>query len=114
MDNKMLITNCPNCGGDLLESGNCPYCGTKVRYENEISVNTDEFGTPERVEILIKRQHGDTVYITPFVGYLESISYDTVFDINAIYYKATGTPIQRVLNDCKLSFVGHIYNPNNK
>lgn len=73
---KMLITNCPNCGGELPENGNCKYCGTKVRFENEL--NIDE---REPVEILIKRtskgSNGENILsFIPFRGFLISLDYE--------------------------------------
>ena len=73
---NMLITNCPNCGGELPESGNCKYCGTKVRFENEL--NIDE---REPVEILIKRtakgSNGENILsFIPFRGFLIRLDYE--------------------------------------
>lgn len=66
---KMLITNCPNCGGELAHSGECEYCRTKVRLENELRVDSRE-----PIEILIKRteRYNGKEHITliPFRGFL--------------------------------------------
>lgn len=69
---NMMITNCPNCGGELTESGFCKYCKTHVRYENELNI-----GKNDVVEILIKHHSTDKdgnncAIITPFRGYLVS------------------------------------------
>jgi hypothetical protein len=73
---NMLITNCPNCGGELPENGNCKYCGTKVRFENELNLNERE-----PVEILIKRtskgSNGENILsFIQFRGYLTAIDYE--------------------------------------
>ena len=76
----VLLTNCPNCGGTLLESGLCPYCGTKVRYENELNISVNE-----PIEILIKHKSTDSegkeiTHIIPFKGYIKQVTqkYDTI------------------------------------
>lgn len=86
MNRKILLTNCPNCGGTLTESGDCPYCKTKVRFENELNISTGDEDVPERVEILIKRTCGNTVNIIPFEGYLERVeTYDYVDPVYVEY-----------------------------
>ena len=66
---KMLITNCPNCGGELPQNGECKYCGTKVRFENELRVDSRE-----PIEILIKRTERynweEHIVLIPFNGFL--------------------------------------------
>ena len=71
---KMLITNCPNCGGELQSTGECKYCGTHVRFENELNISAGE-----RVEILIKKteKHDgkECISLVPFRGFLTSIDF---------------------------------------
>lgn len=76
----MLETNCPNCGGTLLDSGKCPYCGTIVRYANELSLDISEYGYIEPITLKLMIKKGDTVYIVPLKGAINSItqSYDTI------------------------------------
>ena len=76
----MLLTNCPNCGGILLDSGVCPYCQTKVRYENELNISVNE-----PIEILIKHKSIDSngnevTHLIPFKGWMKQITktYNTV------------------------------------
>lgn len=68
---RALTTNCPNCGG-VLDNGNCPYCGTKVRYANELDIECGDSHRPVEVQLNIKR--GDTVTILPLRGYISEVS----------------------------------------
>ena len=70
----MLETNCPNCGGALLDSGKCPYCGTKVRYANELSLDVSEYGYIEPIEIKLMIKKDDTVTIIPLRGHINTIT----------------------------------------
>lgn len=67
----MIKINCPNCGAPLINS-KCSYCGTKVRYSNEIEVTDAHSPT----EILIKIQRNDETVLIPFVGHLSSMTFE--------------------------------------
>lgn len=69
--NKVLQTNCPNCGGELTSDGFCTYCNTKVRYANILEVNLGDY-LMEPVEIEIKVKRGNELQIIPFKGHLVS------------------------------------------
>jgi len=66
---RMLSTNCPNCGG-VLDDGKCPYCGTKVRFANEIDLL--DFGSGE-TEICINLKKGNDTFVLPIRGRLTSV-----------------------------------------
>lgn len=92
---RMLLTNCPNCGGELTSEGFCNYCKTKIRYANEIEISNDSmFSMPGAVEILIKVKRGNEIVLVPFRGCLEMIEehFDTVCamplynNYNQVYY----------------------------
>lgn len=45
LNDKSVITNCPNCGAkleDMNGAGTCKYCGSKIVYENSKWVLTDK------------------------------------------------------------------------
>jgi len=90
----ILLTNCPNCGGELTGDGFCAYCKTKVRYANEIILEDEDWFTGNDVEIMIKRKIDDTVYLVPFVGSLTEIKQDFYTDDYYIEYDAirNGSP----------------------
>lgn len=72
---RQLLTNCPNCAGELNSDGTCPYCKTKVRYANELDIQA---GSPwvdgyNPVEIAIKVKRGNETIVYPFEGYLSSM-----------------------------------------
>lgn len=75
---NMLETNCPNCGGTLLDSGKCPYCGTIVRYANELSLDISEYGYIKHIEIKLMIKKGDAVTIIPLKGHINTIT--TIFE----------------------------------
>ena len=55
MDISKLITNCPNCGGELTSDGYCQYCNTKVRLANAMEIETGQFvSKPVEIEIRVK------------------------------------------------------------
>lgn len=104
MDISKLVTNCPNCGGELTSDGYCQYCSTKVRLANAMEIETGQFvSKPVEIEIRVKR--GDETTIIPFEGYLQSINmqYDT-----DIYFdnKRCGCIQNRPSVD--LAFSGHL------
>lgn len=51
MDVSKLVTNCPNCGGELTPDGYCQYCNTKVRLANAMEIETGQF-VSKPVEII--------------------------------------------------------------
>lgn len=91
-----LLTNCPNCGGELTGDGFCAYCKTKVRYANEIILEDEGWFTENDIEIMIKRKIGDTVYLVPFVGSLTEIEQDFCIDNRYIEYEDKKTLISLI------------------
>lgn len=71
---RVLITNCPNCGASIERDGNCKYCGTHVRYANEIDINASNFYNTSDVEIMLNIKQGDAVTILPLRGHIESVN----------------------------------------
>lgn len=71
---RALITNCPNCGAAIERDGNCKYCGTHVRYANEIDINASNFYNTSDVEIMLNIKQGDAVTILPLRGHIESVN----------------------------------------
>ena len=91
---RLLLTNCPNCAGELDSDGFCPYCKTKVRYANELDIQGDSSwigGNP--VEIAIKVKRGDETVVYPFEGYLSSmnVSYYTPYVLPNVELTFNGT-----------------------
>ena len=90
----MILTNCPNCGGTLLDSGFCPYCKTKVRYENEITISN----RCKPVEILIKYiEEGDVpvAHMVSFRGTLTRVEemYDPIYtDLGQGFHQLKNKP----------------------
>lgn len=72
---KHLLTNCPNCGAVLVD-GYCNYCDTKVRFANEIDINSDSFRRGP-MDIMFHIKQGDTIILYPF--HCESMSIDHSF-----------------------------------
>ena len=69
-----LIHNCPNCGAPLEADGYCKYCKTKIRYANELDIESfGKFGL-SAVEILLKIKDGDSIILLPVRGYIPAIS----------------------------------------
>lgn len=100
-----LITNCPNCGGELTEEGFCNYCNTKVRLANKVEVDISSF-LNSKVEIELKVKQGDKTVIIPFTGMLTSydILYDPVFCEIGNHHRCIGNNDPRVT----LTFEGHV------
>lgn len=74
---KNMLTNCPNCGAALRSDGYCEYCKTKIRYANELEIESGLFDRCE-VEILLKHHNGDgTVVVAPFKGWLSTMTVTT-------------------------------------
>ena len=71
---RALITNCPNCGAAIERDGNCKYCGTHVRYANEIDINASNFYNTSDVEIMLNIKQGDTMTVLPLHGHIESVN----------------------------------------
>lgn len=65
---RTLLTNCPNCGG-VLTGNKCEYCGTHVRYANEVDI--DFKGKP--IELVLNIKQGDTVTVLPMVGRINTV-----------------------------------------
>lgn len=63
-----IITNCPNCGS-ALQKLKCQYCGTEIRYSNEI-----ELFNGEKCELMLRHNNGKNVTLIPVEGYISSIS----------------------------------------
>ena len=74
MQKRMLKTNCPNCAGALQPDGNCPYCGTHVRFANELDIDGDNWLGSNQVEIMMRIKKGNEMIVMPIVGRIESIS----------------------------------------
>ena len=78
---KTIATNCPNCGAPLTSDGYCSYCNTKVRYANEVEVETFLHNGAiynTAMEVLFKfigiDENGDKItYLIPFKGCVEEI-----------------------------------------
>lgn len=96
MQKRMLKTNCPNCAGALQPDGNCPYCGTHVRYANELDIDGDNWLGSNQVEIMMRIKKGNEMIVMPIVGRIESIS-------------VSHSPYELPLVD--LNFCGYIVNP---
>lgn len=75
---RKLITNCPNCGGALESNGRCPFCGTHVRFANELDLQVGNFSRSEPIEILLTMQLGDQTIIYPLIGAINNITIDHV------------------------------------
>lgn len=67
---RKLLTNCPNCGGELLIDGVCPYCGTKVRYANELDIDRNK----NSIELILRIKKGNELLILPTCGIIEELS----------------------------------------
>ena len=97
---RVLKTNCPNCGG-VLNAGNCPYCGTKVRYANEIDIERGNGYQPVEVQLNIRQ--GDTVTILPLRGHISEVSvtydhYEHYADGRALLYSQGQRSVEFVFN----------------
>ena len=97
---RVLTTNCPNCGG-VLNNGNCPYCGTKVRYANELDIECGNCHQPVEVQLNIKR--GDTVTILPLRGYISEVSishdhYTHYADRRALFHTLGQSNVEFIFN----------------
>ena len=68
---RRLIINCPNCGS-ILRNGECNYCGTKVRYANELDLEAGFRDEP--VEIMINIKKDNSVIVLPVKGFLNNIT----------------------------------------
>lgn len=84
-----LLTNCPNCGAPLNPDGYCEYCGTKIRYANELELqNLDDIFGPNEMEILLKIVKKDAVVLVPIRGRISSIKQECDYET----FYADGTP----------------------
>ena len=77
---RRLLTNCPNCAGELHSDGYCPYCKTKVRYANELDIQAGGLCYGDFVEIAINVKQGDKTIVYPFVGRIRSLEISHVID----------------------------------
>lgn len=68
---RMLLTNCPNCAGELEKGGYCRYCNTHVRMANELDINSNDFN---RIELMLNIKRGNETLLIPCVGYMADIS----------------------------------------
>ena len=100
---RKLITNCPNCAGVLIE-GKCPYCGTHVRYANELNI---EYGIKaEPIEVQLNIRQGDSVLILPLKGRITDITMST--DHNNYYVDGRPVLSMVVQNNVQFTFDGII------
>lgn len=105
MDISKLVTNCPNCGGELTSDGYCQYCDTKVRLANAMEIETGQFvSKPVEIEIRVKR--GDETIIIPFEGYLQSI--DIQYETTDIYFDNKKYAYMLNRPSVDLTFSGHL------
>ena len=105
MDISKLVTNCPNCGGELTSDGYCQYCNTKVRLANAMEIETGQF-VSKPVEIEIRVKQGDETIIIPFEGHLQSI--DMKFDSVDIYADGKKYATLPSRPSVDLAFSGHL------
>lgn len=74
MQKRMLVTNCPNCAGELAKDGKCPYCGTHVRMANELDIDATNWWGSDTVSIQINIKRGDETIILPVRGQIGSLT----------------------------------------
>lgn len=94
---RKLATNCPNCGG-VLSNGLCPYCGTKVRYANEIDIEGGFNNQPVEVQLNIKQ--GNSVLVLPLRGYISEV----VMRTDHCSYYGDGRAVARVVTQREVDF----------
>ena len=68
---RMLLTNCPNCAGELLKDGYCYHCNTHVRMANELDIDYSNFN---RMEIMLNVKQGNETILIPCVGCIIGVS----------------------------------------
>lgn len=90
---RKLLTNCPNCNGVLNIDGRCPYCGTHVRYANELDIQANDMLTAKDVEIKINVTRGGETVVFPFVGRLTdmTISHGSRYSLPEVELSFYGT-----------------------
>ena len=72
---RMMLTNCPNCAGELTRDGKCTYCGTHARFANELDVNFDNLlFNNNAIEIMMHVKNGNETIILPVRGRIESLT----------------------------------------
>lgn len=74
----MDVTNCKNCGGVLLDTGVCPYCGTVHKRVNTleqlVDANKGFIGEVHNINLdLVLKGTDGTVYMLPLYGAIENI-----------------------------------------
>lgn len=81
---RRLQSNCHNCGAALV-NGKCEYCGTTVRWANEIDILLNDWGT-EPIELSLNLKKGTNTYILPLIGHIDNIniSDDSVNAVDAL------------------------------
>lgn len=67
---RMLLTNCPNCAGELEKGGYCRYCNTHVRMANELDVDFSNFG---KMELMINVKQGNETVLIPCIGCITNV-----------------------------------------
>ena len=113
MQKRMLKTNCPNCAGALQPDGNCPYCGTHVRYANELDIDAGDLWHGSMVEIMIHIKRGNETILLPVRGSVNSITV-TNDTANYDYYDSERiVPYLMVRRPPRVEFdfCGHVISP---
>ena len=85
-----ILSNCPNCGGYLNDTGRCEFCGSKVY--DFVNVVLDPFGCPEN-KTYIRVRSGNRILTIPLLitnvalsvsctsGRCGTLDYDVVGDV---------------------------------
>lgn len=93
---RMMLTNCPNCAGELTRDGRCTYCGTHARFANELDIRHDNFvWNNNPIEIMVNIKSGDETIVMPVVGNISSMT-------------IKNTPYQDT--EVEFEFCGHVIN----
>lgn len=71
----------------MRHDGYCEYCGTKIRYENEIDILNQDLLEGRNIEILIKIRDEDNIKLIPLEGHISSVT--QYFDNIAFYADST-------------------------
>lgn len=67
---RKLLTNCPNCAGELQKDGYCYHCNTHVRMANELDVDFSNFN---RMDIMLNVKQGNETLLIPCTGCIMNI-----------------------------------------
>jgi hypothetical protein len=95
---KRLIDNCPNCAAPLKADGYCEYCKTKIRYANEIEI--DSIYSPQ-IELILKIKNKDEIVLIPCKGTIDNIC---ISSEGGSYIYATAQPYSTYCTDKRLEF----------